>query len=147
MADKVTLAKCPIGLFIADGAGLCLKTEYGNNEGRIDAYIVSSGELFWGAEPQTIASQRAQMVRPIGDLLAQAREMRTAIDMIEGALQRWPSLIDLPAMWGNPRHRRELGLRDITGNCGQLYDVYDALADCTRLINDPEITAIVEAPK
>lgn len=61
----VTLADCPIGLFLADSGELCLKSEYGNNEGRIDAYIVSSGEFFWGAAPQTIASQRMQMVRPV----------------------------------------------------------------------------------
>lgn len=59
----VSLASCPIGLFLDDCGQLCLKTEYGNNEGRIDAYIVSSGEFFWGAPPQTIASQRAQQVR------------------------------------------------------------------------------------
>lgn len=58
------LVNCPIGLFWC-GDTLCLKTEYGNNEGRIDAYIVSSGEFFWGHAPQTIASQRAQMVTPI----------------------------------------------------------------------------------
>jgi hypothetical protein len=62
---RVTLARCPIGLFLAEGAGLCLKTEYGNNEGRIDAYIVSSGEFFWGDAPQTIARQRAQLVTPV----------------------------------------------------------------------------------
>lgn len=61
----VTLADCPIGLFLDDGRQLCLKTEYGNNDGRIDAYIVSSGEFFWGSAPQTIASQRAQMVTPV----------------------------------------------------------------------------------
>lgn len=60
----VALAECPIGLFRC-GDALCLKTEYGNNEGRIDAYIVSSGEFFWGDAPQTIASQRAQLVQPI----------------------------------------------------------------------------------
>ena len=63
---KVTLAECPIGLFRAESGNLCLKTEYGNNEGRIDAYIVSSGEFFWGAAPQTIASQRQQLVTPVG---------------------------------------------------------------------------------
>jgi len=62
--EECTLAECPIGLFICRDE-LCLKTEYGNNEGRIDAYIVSSGEFFWGLAPQTIASQRAQIVRPI----------------------------------------------------------------------------------
>jgi hypothetical protein len=61
-----TLARCPIGLFLCGkDRQLCLKTEYGNNEGRIDAYIVSSGEFFWGDAPQTIASQRAQRVRPV----------------------------------------------------------------------------------
>ena len=60
---RTTLANCPIGLFFCSGE-LCLKTEYGNNAGRIDAYIVSSGEFFWGDHPQTIASQRAQLVTP-----------------------------------------------------------------------------------
>lgn len=61
----VTLADCPIGLFVSASGELCLKTEYGNNEGRIDAYVVSSGEFFWGDAPQTIASQRKQMVTPV----------------------------------------------------------------------------------
>lgn len=60
----VSLADCPVGLFW-HGDELCFKTEYGNNEGKIDAYIVSSGEFYWGDAPQTIASQRAQMVRPV----------------------------------------------------------------------------------
>lgn len=74
----VTLVQCPIGLFMA-GDELCLKTEYGNNEGRIDAYIVSSGEFFWGTAPQTIANQRMQMVEPIDAeaLLARHREQET----------------------------------------------------------------------
>lgn len=44
---ETTLEDCPIGLFSCGGE-LCLKTEYGDNNGRIDAYIVSSGEFFWG---------------------------------------------------------------------------------------------------
>lgn len=63
--EGVALAECPIGLFWSESGTLCLKTEYGNNEGRIDAYIVESGEFFWGSAPQTIASQRAQIVVPI----------------------------------------------------------------------------------
>ncbi len=63
--ERVTLAECPAGLFLADSGALCLKTEYGDNEGRIDAYIVESGEFFCGHAPQTIASQRQQMVRPV----------------------------------------------------------------------------------
>jgi hypothetical protein len=66
MSDSVALKDCPIGLFVSvEGNELCLKTEYGNNEGRVDAYIVSSGEFFWGSAPQTIPNQRAQMVRPV----------------------------------------------------------------------------------
>jgi hypothetical protein len=69
---RVTLAKCPVGLFLYADDTLCLKTEYGNNEGRIDAYIVDSGEFFWGDNPQTIAHQREQMVRPVRYALAPA---------------------------------------------------------------------------
>lgn len=66
MTDSVTLADCPVGLFVPVGSNeLCLKTEYGNNEGRIDAYIVASGEFFWGSQPQTVLNQRAQVVRPV----------------------------------------------------------------------------------
>jgi hypothetical protein len=64
-AESVSLAACPIGLFWSNSGELCLKTEYGNNEGRIDAYIVSSGEFFWGDPPQTIGNQRRQSVRPV----------------------------------------------------------------------------------
>lgn len=62
----VSLAECPVGLFVpvARPEALCLKTEYRSNGGRIDAYIVSSGEFFWGDHPQTIANQRRQMVIP-----------------------------------------------------------------------------------
>lgn len=63
--ERCSLADCPIGMFVSARGSLCLKTEYGNNEGRIDAYIVESGEFFWGDEPQTIASQRQQMVQPL----------------------------------------------------------------------------------
>jgi hypothetical protein len=72
------------------------------------------------------------------ELARKARDMRHAIDMIEGALMRWPELMELPQKWGGPRHRRELGLRDIVGNCGQLYDVYDAMMECNRIINSDE---------
>lgn len=39
----VKLIDCPIGLFIYDNV-LCLKTQYFHN-GRVEAYVVSSGEL------------------------------------------------------------------------------------------------------
>lgn len=62
--EHCTLVDAPVGLFWC-GDTLAMKTEYGNNEGRIDAFIVSSGEFFWGHQPQTIASQRASLVTPI----------------------------------------------------------------------------------
>jgi len=62
----VTLADCPIGLFRCGGE-LCLKTEYGSNEGRIDAYIVSSGEFFWGGTNKPMA-QRQVMVEPVSEI-------------------------------------------------------------------------------
>lgn len=62
--EPVTLAEADVGLFLC-GDTLALKTEYGNNEGRIHAYIVSSGEAFWGDAPQTIASQRTTLVQPL----------------------------------------------------------------------------------
>ena len=72
MIEAVSLAECPIGLFWS-GDELCMKTEYGNNEGRIDAFMVSSGEFFWGAPPQTITSQRASLVTPVDTDLAMSR--------------------------------------------------------------------------
>lgn len=62
--DLVRLDECPVGLFW-HGDTLAMKSEYGDNEGRLDCYIVSSGEYFCGPSPQTIANQRACMVRPV----------------------------------------------------------------------------------
>jgi hypothetical protein len=64
IGEPVALAQCPIGLF-RFGDTLVLKTEYRGDEGRIDAYIVESGEFFWGDPPQTVKSQRAQIVYPV----------------------------------------------------------------------------------
>ena len=95
--EMVELRDCPIGLFMSGDGELCLKTEYGNNEGRIDAYIVSSGEFFWGAPPQTIASQRMQKVRPVdGEALAAALSARPASAGVGDSLeQRIRELVDL----------------------------------------------------
>lgn len=62
--ETVSLASAPIGLFYYRET-LALKTEYGDNNGRIDAYIVDSGEFFWGDAPQTIESQRATQIMPV----------------------------------------------------------------------------------
>lgn len=66
MLEAITLAACPVGLFHY-GDTLALKTEYSTNEGRIDAYIVRTGEFFWGDAPQSIDSQRATVVVPVTD--------------------------------------------------------------------------------
>ncbi len=66
--EPVTLADCPIGLFFCDGI-LALKTEYGDNEGRIDAYIVESGEYFCGGEISS-AEQRRVIVQPVQVILS-----------------------------------------------------------------------------
>lgn len=73
-------------------------------------------------------------------LLERALEMRNAIDQIELALNGWPEVMDLPEMWGEPRHHRELGLRDIKGNCGQVYQIYDAFQELNRIINSDDFT-------
>lgn len=54
MNKLVPLRNCPVGLFICNDV-LCVKTEYGN-----EAYIISSGEYFWGG---------AKTKQQIGDVL------------------------------------------------------------------------------
>ena len=83
VADEVTLAQCPPGLFWA-GKTLGFKSEYGNNEGRIDAFIISSGEFLWGPAPQTIARQRMMLVRPIDSDHAESA-LATSRSQHEGA--------------------------------------------------------------
>jgi hypothetical protein len=105
-SERATLAECPIGLFWSDHE-LCLKTEYGNNEGRIDAYIVSTGEFFWGSQPQTIANQRAQLVTPIDtdaavQALSSKNELPSEIEGLREAIERalahrygdWTAILD-----------------------------------------------------
>lgn len=41
------LIDAPIGLFMF-GETLCVKTEYANLQYGVEAYIVESGEIFWG---------------------------------------------------------------------------------------------------
>lgn len=67
----VKLKDCPIGLFITEHKTLCVKTEYGDNE----AYIVWSGERFWGG-----AKRKAEigecLVLPISDKVVQSLERK-----------------------------------------------------------------------
>mgnify|MGYP001590466193 CR=1 FL=1 len=47
MKISCTLSECPPGLFIFNGS-IGFKSEYSTPEGSPDAYVVSSGEYFWG---------------------------------------------------------------------------------------------------
>lgn len=63
MSSKLyTLESAPVGLLQTTDGVLILKTEYSDENGAIDAYIVESGEFFWGDHPQTPESQRNQTV-------------------------------------------------------------------------------------
>jgi len=72
---ETSLAECPIGLF-RFGDELCLKTEYRTERGAVEAYIVSSGEFFWGDRPQTVKSQLAQAVTPVSLVLATLKALQ-----------------------------------------------------------------------
>ncbi|MFD1477443.1 hypothetical protein, partial [Ancylobacter polymorphus] len=89
--ELTTLAECPVGLFLSDGGELCFKSEYGDNNGRIDAYIVRSGEFFWGAPPQTIASQRRQVVRPVARPAPEVKDAAAPLTMPVAHDPRYPS--------------------------------------------------------
>jgi hypothetical protein len=73
-----------------------------------------------------------------------ARDMRNAIDAMEIAMMGFGELVDLPRTWGEPRHRSDLGVT-LKVNCGQVYQVTDALAELTRIINSPEY--VIHQPK
>jgi len=62
--EEVTLDELDKGsLFIWKGS-YCLKTEYKTDNGAIEAYIVGSGEMFWGGT--TNATEQAKLlVKPI----------------------------------------------------------------------------------
>ena len=67
--DLVTTApsrldEAPIGLFMCNGE-LCLKSEYREPNGAVSAFIVESGEFFWGPSPQSVANQNACTVTPV----------------------------------------------------------------------------------
>jgi hypothetical protein len=65
----VKLKECPIGLFVKDST-LCVKTEYGN-----EAYIVWSGEYFWGGA-KTKEEIGEVLVLPISDKVVRRLERK-----------------------------------------------------------------------
>ena len=66
----VKLKDCPIGLFITEHKTLCVKTEYGT-----EAYIVWSGEFYWGGA-KTKAEIGEIFVLPISDKVVQRLERK-----------------------------------------------------------------------
>jgi len=62
MSKLVRLDECPVGLFMFHGT-LCLKTEYRTAAGKVEAYIVESGEFFAGSENPV--RHAALMVKPV----------------------------------------------------------------------------------
>jgi hypothetical protein len=62
-AEEVPLADCPFGLFMWNET-LALKTRYRARDGGIIAYVVSSGEFFYG--DAMLCDELAKiMVRPV----------------------------------------------------------------------------------
>jgi DNA-directed RNA polymerase subunit RPC12/RpoP len=62
--EKVRLCDMDPGLFLYGDDCLAVKTEYITDSGRIEAYIVSTGEYFHGGA-KTAAEQRILMVQPL----------------------------------------------------------------------------------
>ena len=65
--NPISLSDCPVGLFVLEHSKeLCLKTEYGNNKGGLDCYIISSGEvLSCGGKTNTADGCDTIMVFPV----------------------------------------------------------------------------------
>ena len=117
--QPLPLVDCPIGLFWSKDGTLCLKTEYGDGDGRIDAYIVPSGEFFWGGA-RVAQEQRQVLVTPVpADLVAQltppapepawTRNDDTTLDLLALIDIKIP-LPDRPDLAGTileRRHRRD----------------------------------------
>lgn len=63
--DKCTLDELPFGTLFAFGDDcVAVKSEYQCNNGLIEAFIIGSGEQFWGGA-NTAKEQRELMVQPL----------------------------------------------------------------------------------
>lgn len=60
LGSECPLAKCPPGLFL-HGETLCFMAEYGEITGP-DAYVVASGEYFWGGTRLATDRMRVMVV-------------------------------------------------------------------------------------
>lgn len=99
LAAKVTFGVAPVGLFDFEGT-LCVKTEY-SHQGRPEAYIVDSGEYFWGGA-KTAAEANALLVTPLHALPAQ---IQPQMDARKEALLRDPLVQEAMAIFrSNTEH-------------------------------------------
>jgi len=78
--EKCTLDELPCGTLFAFGDDcIAVKSEYRCNNGLIEAFIVDSGEQFWGGA-KTAKEQNVLMVQPL--------EIVDAVEVVHG---RWIS--------------------------------------------------------
>jgi len=73
------LDQCPPGLFIA-GDCLGFKSEYRNEKGTCEAYVVASGEFFWGGA-KTAEDREALIVTPVEVMDASAFRIASLADL------------------------------------------------------------------
>lgn len=86
--EKVTLDELPPGTLFAFGDDcIAIKSEYRCSNGLIEAFIIDSGEQFWGGA-KTAKEQNALMVQPL------AIEEVDAVEVVHG---RWLKL----SPWNN----------------------------------------------
>ena len=74
--EKVTLYDLPFGAMFAFGDDcIAVKSEYSCNNGLIEAFIINSGELFWGGA-KTAKEQNELMVQPLEIVEVEAVEVK-----------------------------------------------------------------------
>lgn len=64
VSPEVSLWECPAGLFYA-GQQLCVKIDAVTAKGFVMAYVVESGEFFWGDGRKVAEAQHEERVRPV----------------------------------------------------------------------------------
>ena len=60
----VPLADCPPGVFVSPQGWLGFRNEYWTDKGEPEAYVLASGEFYWGGV-DTHAERRKVLVRPL----------------------------------------------------------------------------------
>lgn len=70
--EPCAFVDCPPGLFRYAGM-LCFKSEYSSKAGQQDAYVIESGEYFWGGTNGDLSARRALVVTPMSALSPQTQ--------------------------------------------------------------------------